>query len=266
MAKNIQWKVAVAEGHFTMGGTRIPDTTNGKKRIRSRLVKLERRHEKDGMSFLSILKTVLGEYNSPSMQFNESVDPDAPKPAPATLGRDISVNDDDVEIAQLLMLLPDQDERENAGTMGVKQQLDIDDLIVYCFNPPWGNWGGTYKGPASAMADSAQGHCRVHWDGGDKRTLPSGDRRGDNTLLNPGEWLLIRGIEQQQPVESENESENEIEPESDAAFLERVHRGGNGDWLNEFGNLSDVDSLVYDTDDEPFSTAEARRYKQLKHG
>ena len=35
---------------------------------------------------------------------------------------------------------------------------------------------------------------------------------------------------------------------------------------NEFGNLSDVGSLVYDTDDEAFSTAEARRYKQLKHG
>ena len=95
---------------------------------------------------------------------------------------------------------------------------------------------------------------------------PSGNRLGDITLLNPGEWLLIRDIEQQQPAESENESENEIESESDAAFLERIHRGGNDDWLNEFGNLSDVDSLVYDTDDEPFSTAEARRYKQLKHG
>ena len=94
-----------------------------------------------------------------------------------------------------------------------------------------------------------------------------GNRRGDITLLNPGEWLLIRDIEQQQPAESENESnEDEIESESDAAFLERVHRGGNDDWLNEFGNLSDVGSLVYDTDDEPFSTAEARRYKQLKHG
>ena len=179
------------------------------------------------------------------------------------------MNDDDVEIAQLLMSLPDQDERENAGTVGVKQHPDIDDRIVYCFNPPWGNWGGTYKGPASAVADSAQGYCRVHWDGGDKRTivkLPSGDRRGDITLLNPGEWLLLRDIEQQQPAESENESANEIESESDAAFLERIHRGGNDDWLNEFGNLSDVDSLVYDTDDEPFSTAEARRYKQLKHG
>ena len=65
-AKKIQWKVAVAEGHFTMGGTRIPDTTNDKKRIHSRLAKLERRHKKDGMPFLRILKTVLGEYNSPS--------------------------------------------------------------------------------------------------------------------------------------------------------------------------------------------------------
>ena len=100
------------------------------------------------------------------MQFNESVDPDAPTPAPATLERGVSVNDDDVEIAQLLMPLPDQDEHENAGTVGVKQKLDIDDRIVYCFNPPWGNWGGTYKGPASAVADSAQGYCRVHWDGG----------------------------------------------------------------------------------------------------
>ena len=99
--------------------------------------------------------------------------------------------------------------------------------------------------------------------------LPSGDRSGDITLFNQDEWLLIRDIEQQQPAESEGENEserNEIEPESDAAFLERVHRSGNDDWLNEFGNLSDVDSLVYDTDDEPFSTAEARRYKQLKHG
>ena len=50
---------------------------------------------------------------------------------------------------------------------------------------------------------------------------------------------------------------NEIESESDAAFLERVQRGGNDDWLNEFGNLSDVDSLVYDTDDEPFSLENA---------
>ena len=266
-AKKIQWKVAVAEGHFTMGGTRIPDTTNGKKRIHGRLAKLERRHKKDGMPFLRMLKTVLDEHNSPSMQFNESVDPDAPTPAPAALERDVSVNDNDVEIAQLLMSLPDLDERENAGTVGVKQQPDINDRIVYCFNPPWGNWGGTYKGPASAAADSAQGYCRVHWDGGDKRTmvkLPSGNRRGDITLLNPGEWLLICDIEQQQPAESE--SENEVESESDAAFLERIHRDGNDDWLNEFGNLSDVDSLVYDTDDEPFSTAEARRYKQLKHG
>ena len=140
-----------------------------------------------------MLKTVLDEYNSPSIQFNESVDPGAPTPAPATLERDVSVNDDDVEIVQLLMSLPDQDEREKAGTVGVKQQPDIDDRIVHCFNPPWGNWGGTYKGPASAVADSAQGHYRVHWDGGDKRTivkLPSGNRRGDITLLNPGEWLL----------------------------------------------------------------------------
>ena len=72
--------------------------------------------------------------------------------------------------------------------------------------------------------------------------LPSGNRRGDITLLNPGEWLLLRDIEQQQPAESENENENEneIESESDAVFLERVHRDGNDDWLNEFGNLSDV--------------------------
>ena len=63
--------------------------------------------------------------------------------------------------------------------------------------------------------------------------LPSGNRRGDITLLNPGEWLLICDIEQQQPAESE--SENEVESESDAAFLERVHRDGNDDWLNEFG-------------------------------
>ena len=75
-------------------------------------------------------------------------------------------------------------------------------------------------------------------------------------------------IEQQQPAESEgeSESENEIEPESDAAFLERAHRDGNDDWLNEIGNLRDVDSLVYDIDDEPFSTVDARRYKRLKHG
>ena len=106
-------------------------------------------------------QTVLDEYNSSSIQFNKSVDPDAPTPAPATLERAVSVNDDDVEITQLLMLLPDQDERENAGTVGVKQQLDIDDRTVYRFNPPWGNWGGTYKGPASAVADSAQ-HVRVH--------------------------------------------------------------------------------------------------------
>ena len=124
-AKKIQWKVAVAEGHFTMGGTRIPDTTNGKKRIHSRLAKLERRHKKDGMPFLRMLKTVLDEYNSPSIQFNEPVDPDTPTPAPATLERGVSVNDADVEIAQLLMSLPDQDERENAGTVGVKQQPDI---------------------------------------------------------------------------------------------------------------------------------------------
>ena len=88
------------------------------------------------MSFLRMLKTVLDEYTSLSMQFNESVDPDAPTPTPVALERGVFVNDDDVEIAQLLTLLPDQDERENAGTVGVKQPLDIDDRIVYCFNPP----------------------------------------------------------------------------------------------------------------------------------
>ena len=182
------------------------------------------------------------------------------------------MNDGDVEIALLLMSLPDQNERENAGTVGVEQQLDIDDRIVYCFNPPWGNWGcGTYKEPASAVADSAQGCCRVHWGGGDKRTivkLPSGDRRSDITLLSPGEWLLVRETKQQQPIETEgeSESEDEFEPESDAAFLERAHRdGNNSDWLNEISKVSDAGSLVYDTDDEPFSTAEARRYKRLKH-
>ena len=78
-AKKIQWKVTVEEGHFTTGGTRIPDTTNGKKRTRSsRLVKLERRQEKDGIAFLRMLKTVLDKYNSPSMQVNESADPDTP--------------------------------------------------------------------------------------------------------------------------------------------------------------------------------------------
>ena len=36
------------------------------------------------------------------------------------LERGVSVNDDGVEIARLLILLPNQDERENAGTVRVK--------------------------------------------------------------------------------------------------------------------------------------------------
>ena len=103
-------------------------------------------------------------------------------------------------------------------------------------------------------------YCRVHWGGawggGDKRTIArvlSGDRRGDIKFLNPGGWLLLRDIEQQKPAKSEGESENEIEPESDAVFLKHVHHDGNTDWLiNEIGNISDVDSLFYDTDDQPF--------------
>ena len=52
------------------------------------------------------------------------------------------------------------------------------------------------------MAESAQGHCRVHWGGGDKRTivkLPSGNRRGDITLLGLG-GLLLFDVTNEEPL------------------------------------------------------------------